>query len=49
MASSARALAINANPALKEQFPFFCEFWIETPNAAAEHVVIYAMLDSEDR
>jgi periplasmic glucans biosynthesis protein len=44
---SARALAINANPALKEQFPFFREFWIETPNAAAEHVVIYAMLDSE--
>ena len=44
---SARALAINANPSLKEEFPFFREFWIETPNAVAEHVVIYALLDSE--
>ncbi len=44
---SARALAINANPSLKEEFPFFREFWIETPDAVAEHVVIYALLDSE--
>ena len=44
---SARALAINATPSLKEEFPFFREFWIETPDAVAEHVVIYALLDSE--
>src|SRR5271167_3182064 len=44
---SARALAINASPSLKEEFPFFREFWIETPDAVAEHVVIYALLDSE--
>ena len=44
---SARALAINAGPGLKEEFPFFREFWIETPDAVAEHIVIYALLDSE--
>ena len=30
---SARGLAINATPSLKEEFPFFREFWIETPDA----------------
>jgi periplasmic glucans biosynthesis protein len=44
---SARALAINVGPGLNEEFPFFREFWIETPDAAAEHVVIHALLDSE--
>src|SRR5579871_6269575 len=44
---SARALAINAGPGLKEDFPFFREFWIETPDPVAEHIFIYALLDSE--
>src|SRR5271157_5221363 len=44
---SARGLAINASPGFKEEFPFFREFWIETPDAMAEHVVIYGLLDSE--
>src|SRR5271170_201977 len=44
---SARGLAIGAAPRLNEEFPFFREFWIETPDATAEHVVIYALLDGE--
>jgi glucans biosynthesis protein len=44
---SARALAISVGPTLKEEFPFFREFWIETPDAMAGHVVIHALLDSE--
>jgi glucans biosynthesis protein len=44
---SARALAIGAGQRLNEEFPFFREFWIETPDAMAEHIVIYALLDSE--
>ena len=44
---SARGLAINVSPGLKEEFPFFREFWIETPDATAEHIVINALLDSE--
>ena len=42
---SARGLAIGAAPRLNEEFPFFREFWIETPDATAEHVVIHALLD----
>src|SRR5271156_6271465 len=44
---SARGLAIGAGPRLNEEFPFFREFWIETPDAMAEHIVIYALLDGE--
>ena len=44
---SARGLAIGAAPRLNEEFPFFREFWIETPDATAEHIVIYALLDGE--
>ena len=44
---SARGLAIGAGPGLNEEFPFFREFWIETPDATAEHIVIYALLDGE--
>src|ERR1700728_3901592 len=36
---SARGLAIGAGPRLNEEFPFFREFWIETPDAAAERIV----------
>jgi periplasmic glucans biosynthesis protein len=44
---SARGLAIAAGPGLNEEFPFFREFWIDTPDPTADHIVIYALLDSE--
>lgn len=44
---SARGLVIGAAPRVNEEFPFFREFWIETPDAMAEHIVIYALLDGE--
>jgi len=43
---SARALAIQAGTEA-EEFPFFREFWIETPETNAERATIYALLDSE--
>ena len=29
-----------------EEFPFFREFWIETPEPGIDQVTIYALLDS---
>jgi glucans biosynthesis protein len=43
---SARALAVDAGTE-REEFPFFREFWIETPDSASERVTIYALLDSQ--
>ncbi len=43
---SARALAVNAGTE-QEEFPFFREFWIETPEAGADRATIHALLDSE--
>lgn len=43
---SARALTVNAGTDT-EEFPFFREFWIEMPAPGADHVTIYALLDSE--
>lgn len=43
---SARGLAVNAGSSL-EEFPFFREFWIETPLPNAEHATIYGLLDGE--
>ncbi len=42
---SARALAIGAG-AEGEEFPFFREFWIDTPEPNADRATIYALLDS---
>ena len=42
---SARALAVEAGTA-NEEFPFFREFWIESPESGAERITIYALLDS---
>jgi glucans biosynthesis protein len=42
---SARGLAIAAGTN-QEEFPFYREFWIETPDANADHATIYALLDS---
>ena len=44
---SARGLAIGAGQRLDEEFPYFREFWIETPDPSAERITIYALLDGE--
>ena len=44
---SARGLAIGAGTNGSEEFPFFREFWVETPEAGAERVTIHALLDGE--
>lgn len=43
---SARGLTVNAGLP-QEEFPFFREFWIESPPAGASRVTIYALLDGE--
>ncbi|MGJ0508790.1 MAG: glucan biosynthesis protein [Methylocystis sp.] len=43
---SARALCVEAGTN-RETFPFFREFWIETPTAGGNRAVIYALLDGE--
>jgi glucans biosynthesis protein len=43
---SARGLAIGAGVPGGEEFPMFREFWVETPQANAERVTVYALLDS---
>ncbi|WP_036262608.1 glucan biosynthesis protein [Methylocapsa aurea] len=43
---SARALAVQAGTDA-EEFPFFREFWIETPETNADRATIYALLDAE--
>jgi glucans biosynthesis protein len=44
---SARGLSIGAEPGHAEEFPFFREFWIETPDPLAEHAVVHGLLDGE--
>ena len=44
---SARGLAIGGGRRLNEEFPYFREFWIETPDANADTIAIYALLDGE--
>jgi glucans biosynthesis protein len=44
---SARGLGIGAGAHADEEFPFFREFWIETPDPTAERIVVNALLDSE--
>jgi glucans biosynthesis protein len=41
---SARGLAVNAGSTV-EDFPFFREFWIETPLPNSAHATIYGLLD----
>jgi glucans biosynthesis protein len=43
---SARGLTIDAG-ADAEEFPFFREFWVETPDAGADHITIFALLDGQ--
>ena len=42
---SARGLGIGIGQ--KEEFPFFREFWIETPPPNADRITIHALLDGE--
>ena len=43
---SSRALTVNAGTEM-EEFPFFREFWVETPEAGAERATVYALLDGD--
>jgi glucans biosynthesis protein len=43
---SARALTIGAGTDA-EEFPFFREFWVVTPEAGADHATIYALVDGQ--
>ena len=43
---SARGLAIDTALSSGEEFPYFREFWLETPAANEKKVVLYALLDS---
>jgi len=44
---SARGIAINTASPQGEQFPYFKEFWLARPSAAADSIRIYALLDGE--
>jgi glucans biosynthesis protein len=44
---SARGLAIGVGARETEEFPYFREFWVETPDAQADRAVVYALLDGE--
>ena len=44
---SARGLGVGSAGRADEEFPFFREFWIETPDPAAERIVVHALLDGE--
>lgn len=42
---SARGIAVNTGLPSGEQFPSFTEFWLMRPNARADALTIYALLD----
>ena len=44
---SARGLAIGAGPRMNEEFPFFREFWIDTPDPTADRIDVFALLDGD--
>ena len=44
---SARGLGVGSGRAGNEEFPFFREFWIETPAPNADRIMLHALLDSE--
>jgi len=43
---SARGLAIDTVASTPEEFPYFNEFWLATPDANARQLEFYALLDS---
>jgi glucans biosynthesis protein len=44
---SARGLAIGSSAGANEEFPFFREFWIETPEPNGTRAIVHALLDGE--
>ncbi len=44
---SARSLGINTAVGQTEEFPFFREFWIDTPGPGAQRAIVHGLLDSE--
>ena len=44
---SARGLAIGSSQGAAEEFPFFREFWIETPASDAARAIVHGLLDGE--
>ncbi len=44
---SARGLALKTADASGEEFPLFRAFWVETPLADSDSVVVHALLDSQ--
>ncbi|HYC26088.1 MAG TPA: glucan biosynthesis protein G [Roseiarcus sp.] len=42
---SARGLGINSGVGQNEEFPFFREFWIETPEPGAQRAIVHGLLD----
>ncbi len=43
---SARGLALNTGRPEPEEFPFFREFWVESPPPGAERITVFGLLDS---
>jgi len=43
---SARGIAIDTALSSGEEFPYFREFWLQTPNGKDKEAVVYALLDS---
>lgn len=43
---SARGLSLGTGRPEGEEFPFFREFWIETPEPGAKDIIVHALLDS---
>ena len=43
---SARGLSVGVGGREPEEFPFFREFWIELPQAGADRITIFALLDA---
>lgn len=43
---SARGLAVDTGLPKGEEFPVFREFWLEKPAPNAQHITVYALLDS---
>jgi glucans biosynthesis protein len=44
---SARSLGIGSGGRANEEFPFFREFWIETPDPNADRAIVHGLLDGE--
>jgi len=42
---SARGLSVNVAAESPEEFPFFREFWIESPPPTADRITVFALLD----